>query len=71
MSKTLGAELTKMMDNQWGMREDSDEEEETSTMVNEEEDDSDTEGEDIVQTIITRTKRVSSYVFVSLWWATD
>lgn len=47
-----------MMDNQWGMREDSDEEEETSTMVNEEEDDSDTEGEDIVQTIITRTKRV-------------
>lgn len=57
VGKSLGAELTRQ-DNQWDMREDSDEEEETNTMVNEEEDDSDTEGEDIVQTIITRTKRV-------------
>lgn len=60
VSKTLGAELTKMMmhGGEWGMREDSDEETEASTTLNEDEDDSDTEGEDIVQTIITRTKRV-------------
>lgn len=39
---------------------------ESITTLNEDEDDSDTEGEDIVQTIITRTKRVRRVLLLPL-----
>lgn len=60
VSKSLGAELlSKMKDGVWEMEEDDDEHEEEEEHEDEEPaGDSDTEGEDVIQTIITRTKRV-------------
>lgn len=56
MSKSLGAELLGKMGGEWGM----DEEEEEEGLDLEDEDRQDTEGEeeDVIQTIITRKKRV-------------
>ncbi|CCL98646.1 uncharacterized protein FIBRA_00648 [Fibroporia radiculosa] len=57
VSKSLGAELlSKMKDGRWGL-EDDEEEEEVSDQLEIEGGDEDTEGEDVVETIITRTKR--------------
>lgn len=58
MSKSLGAELLGKMGGQWGMEE----EEEEDALDLDSEDRQDTEGEeeeeDVIQTIITRKKRV-------------
>ncbi|KAI0671802.1 hypothetical protein C8Q78DRAFT_1189665 [Trametes maxima] len=57
VSKSLGAELlSKMKDGKWDMDEEV-EEEPNSFEVEVEAEDDETEGEDVVQTIITRTKR--------------
>ncbi|KII89877.1 hypothetical protein PLICRDRAFT_138217 [Plicaturopsis crispa FD-325 SS-3] len=58
VSKSLGAELLGKMKGQWGMDDDleDDSSQDTSTEIDVEHDD-DTEGEDFVQTIITRHKR--------------
>ncbi|KAL1949543.1 hypothetical protein VTO73DRAFT_8424 [Trametes versicolor] len=57
VSKSLGAELlSKMKDGKWDMDEEV-EEEPTSFEVEVEAEDDETESEDVVQTIITRTKR--------------
>jgi hypothetical protein len=60
MSKSLGAELLGKMKGGWGMGEEEadvgEEEGDTSVEVDEDED---TESEDVIQTIITRKKRVS------------
>lgn len=66
VSKSLGAELlSKMKDGQWEMAdEDGHEEEEVSGQLEVGDEDEDTEGEDVVETIITRTKRVSHCSFV-------
>jgi len=59
VSKSLGAELlSKMKDGKWEMEdEDGEEEEEVSSHLEMDAEDEDTEGEDVVETIITRTKR--------------
>lgn len=62
ISKSLGAELAGKMKGAWGIEENIPEDEpddasEGSTVVEAEESDS-TEGEDVIQTIITRKKRV-------------
>jgi hypothetical protein len=56
ISKSLGAEMMKMLEK----------EEESAKVVEqeEEEEDEDTEGEDVIQTIITRTKRVGVFSVV-------
>lgn len=63
VSKSLGAELlSKMKDNKWGMDEDDEDEDEVSrelAALQEAAEEDDTDGEDVIQTIITRTKRVS------------
>jgi hypothetical protein len=77
MSKSLGAELLgtmtgdqweKMKGNQWGIDDGDDqgvveEGESGETVVNLDSDGEETEGEDVVQTIITRKKRVCLYLF--------
>jgi hypothetical protein len=78
MSKSLGAELLgkmtgahweKMRGNQWGIAggegqgEGEEEGESGETVVNLDSDGEETEGEDVVQTIITRKKRVSFTFF--------
>lgn len=83
MSKSLGAELLgkmtgahweKMRGNQWGIAdgeghgEGEEEGESGETVVNLDSDGEETEGEDVVQTIITRKKRVSLH-FLSLSFA--
>ncbi|KAI0635993.1 hypothetical protein C8Q77DRAFT_1155725 [Trametes polyzona] len=57
VSKSLGAELlSKMKDGKWDMDDDV-EEDQSSLEIEVEGDEDDTESEDVVQTIITRTKR--------------
>ena len=56
ISKSLGAELLSKMNGKWDL-EDEDEDSQPNSLELEAEDE-DTEGEDYVQTIITRTKRV-------------
>ncbi|KAJ7067401.1 hypothetical protein C8F01DRAFT_1208443 [Mycena amicta] len=57
ISKSLGAELLKMKGG-WGMEEETEEEpEEAGSGGTPVEEDEDTEGEDVIQTIITRKKR--------------
>lgn len=58
VSKSLGAELLSQLqkDSKWDM-DDEEEEEEVSTQLDVEEEEEETEGEDVVETIITRTKR--------------
>ena len=78
MSKSLGAELLgtmsgdqweKMKGNQWGIDDGEDrggvveEGESGETVVNLDSDGEETEGEDVVQTIITRKKRVCLHLF--------
>lgn len=60
ISKSLGAELLSKMRNGGGWMDDEQEEEEpnTSTEIQIDDQDEDTEGEDVIQTIITRKKRV-------------
>ncbi|TFK92674.1 hypothetical protein K466DRAFT_623659 [Polyporus arcularius HHB13444] len=63
VSKSLGAELlSKMQDAKWDMEGDEDEDEESSTEHEVDPEEEDTESEDYVQTIITRTKRVGNHV---------
>jgi len=52
LSKTLGAELMGKM--KWGLED----EENTTTITEEDEDTADEEDEDVIQTIITKRKRV-------------
>lgn len=59
VSKSLGAELlSKMKDGKWELEEDDEESEPNSLELEVAAEDEDTESEDYVQTIITRTKRV-------------
>jgi len=63
VSKSLGAELLSKMRNDGGWLDDDDDDEEANTSLNSldigvEDHDDDTEGEDVIQTIITRKKRV-------------
>ena len=64
VSKSLGAELLGKMKGGWGMEEDGEEEEEGDVDgfgdLEVEGDSDGTEGEDVIQTIITRKKRVSN-----------
>ncbi|KAI1796865.1 hypothetical protein LXA43DRAFT_491072 [Ganoderma leucocontextum] len=58
VSKSLGAELlSKMKDGKWELEDDDDDEEPNSLELEITPEDDDTESEDYVQTIITRTKR--------------
>lgn len=57
ISKSLGLEILRMNNGKWIGEEEEDDEEDDETAVNEEEAE-DTEGEDVVQTIITRTRKV-------------
>ncbi|KAI0707312.1 hypothetical protein C8Q76DRAFT_629087 [Earliella scabrosa] len=58
VSKSLGAELlSKMKDGKWDMEEEEEEEEPHSVEIEVTPEDDETESEDYVQTIITRTKR--------------
>lgn len=59
MTKSLGAELLGKMKGGWGMQDEEDEGEEETDISVEMEDDEETESEDVIQTIITRKKRVS------------
>jgi hypothetical protein len=57
ISRSLGAELAgKLKDTDWDVEDDPEEQEEESEAISDE----DAESEDIVQTIITRTKRVTA-----------
>jgi hypothetical protein len=56
VSKSLGAELLGKMGGQWGM--DEEEEEEALDLDGEDQQDTEGEEEDVIQTIITRKKRV-------------
>lgn len=60
ISKSLGAELLSKMNGKWDL-EDEDEDSQPNSLELEAEDE-DTEGEDYVQTIITRTKRVGQRI---------
>ncbi|KAG5637957.1 hypothetical protein H0H81_002485 [Sphagnurus paluster] len=58
MSKSLGAELLGKMKGGWGMDDEEDEvEHQLSNVTIEMDEDEETEGEDVIQTIITRKKR--------------
>ncbi|KAI0749810.1 hypothetical protein C8Q80DRAFT_648387 [Daedaleopsis nitida] len=58
VSKSLGAELlSKMKDGRWDMEDEEDEEEQSSIEMDATPEEDETESEDYVQTIITRTKR--------------
>ncbi|KAG6826379.1 hypothetical protein H0H92_016071 [Tricholoma furcatifolium] len=60
LSKTLGAELAGKMKGGWGMEDDDDETAVEEALLEQSidvDDGEDTEGEDVIQTIITRTKR--------------
>ena len=58
VSKSLGAELMGKMGDQWGMEEEEDDE--GLDLDGEEQQDTEGEEEDVIQTIITRKKRVRS-----------
>ena len=61
VSKSLGAELlSKMKEGVWDMEDDVEGHDETVRVDESHVEDEDTEGEDVIQTIITRTKRVSA-----------
>ncbi|KAH8112733.1 hypothetical protein DFH11DRAFT_1689882 [Phellopilus nigrolimitatus] len=60
ISKSLGVELMRMNNGKWPGEEDSDEEDESTAVSDEGSGSGDTEGEDVVQTIITRRKKVTS-----------
>ncbi|RPD60129.1 hypothetical protein L227DRAFT_107788 [Lentinus tigrinus ALCF2SS1-6] len=60
VSKSLGAELLSKMNGKWDMDDEEVEEEQSSVEIEVTPDEEDTESEDYVQTIITRTKRVAS-----------
>lgn len=59
ISKSLGEEILRMNNGKWLDENESDEESESTAVDEEEDDGNDTEGEDVIQTIITRKKRVS------------
>ena len=63
ISKSLGAELLGKMKSQWGTEDEIDDtlegEDVGELEMNDDLDDDATEGEDVIQTIITRKKRVS------------
>lgn len=59
LSKSLGVEIMRMNNGKWPGEDESDEESESTAVEDEQHDDGDdTEGEDVIQTIITRKKRV-------------
>ncbi|OCB88176.1 hypothetical protein A7U60_g4694 [Sanghuangporus baumii] len=57
LSKSLGVELARLNHGKWPGGEESDEEESTTAVSDNESDSGATEGEDVVQTIITRRKK--------------
>jgi len=59
MSKSLGAELLGKMKGGWGMEDEEEDAREEEGDVSVETEEEDTESEDVIQTIITRKKRVS------------
>jgi hypothetical protein len=66
MSKSLGAELLGKIKGGWGMQdEEEDAKEEDGDVPTEVEEDEETESEDVIQTIITRKKRVSVSLLAS------
>jgi hypothetical protein len=71
MSKSLGAELLGKMKGAWGMQdEEEDAREEEGDMSADVEEDEETESEDVIQTIITRKKRVSFFFSLPVYFLT-
>jgi len=66
VSKSLGAELLGKMKGRWGMEEEEEDamEDEDSGELDAGPDGDSTEGEDVIQTIITRKKRVRELILV-------